>query len=42
MINSTDIINGHSTAESRWARIGPYYAMFPLDFAFNIVEKYSR
>jgi len=42
MINSKEIINGHSTAESRWARIGPYYAMFPLDFAFDIVERYSK
>ena len=42
MISSAEVINGHSTAESRWARIGPYYAMFPLDFAFDVVEKYSR
>ena len=42
MINSKEIIRGHSTAESRWARLGPYYAMFPLDFAFDIVEEYSK
>lgn len=33
---------GHSSAASRWARFGPYYAMFPIDFAFNVVNKYSK
>lgn len=33
---------GFSTAEARWARFGPYYAMFPLEFAFNVVEEYSK
>jgi DNA modification methylase len=42
MTSVEDIINGQSTAESRWARIGPYYAMFPLDFAFDIVERHSN
>jgi DNA modification methylase len=36
------ILKGHKTAESRWARFGPYYAMFPLEFAFGVVEKYSE
>ncbi|MDR2409348.1 MAG: site-specific DNA-methyltransferase [Bacteroidales bacterium] len=36
------IINGHATAESRWARLGPYYAMFPLDFTFKVINKYSK
>lgn len=31
-----------STSEGRWARLGPYYAMFPLDFAFQIVNEYSQ
>lgn len=31
-----------TTAESRWARFGPYYAMFPVDFAFEVVKKYSQ
>ena len=26
---------------SRWARYGPYYAMFPVDFAFDVIQKYS-
>lgn len=34
--------SGFSTAESRWSRFGPYYAMFPIDFAFRIVGKYSK
>ena len=33
---------GHSSAESRWSRFGPYYAMFPIEFAFDIVNKYSK
>jgi len=39
---ANQILNGHNTAESRWARFGPYYAMFPVDFAFDVVEKYSN
>ena len=42
MINTFDIVKGFTTPESRWARFGPYYAMFPLDFAFEVVEKYSK
>lgn len=30
------------TPVGRWAGIGPYYAMFPLDFAFRIVQEYSQ
>lgn len=25
----------------RWAGVGPYYAMFPVDFAFGVVREYS-
>jgi DNA modification methylase len=42
MINTSQILKGHQTAEARWARFGPYYAMFPLDFAFDVVKKYSK
>ena len=42
MINTENITKGYKTAEARWARFGPYYAMFPLDFAFEIVKKYSK
>lgn len=27
---------------ARWARFGPYYAMFPVDFAFDIINTYSK
>ncbi len=42
MIEVKEIVKGFKTPESRWARFGPYYAMFPLDFAFEVVEKYSN
>jgi len=42
MIEISDVVNGFRTPESRWARFGPYYAMFPLDFAFEVIEKYSK
>jgi DNA modification methylase len=42
MIETTKITKGFTTAEARWARFGPYYAMFPLEFAFEVVEKYSK
>lgn len=31
-----------NTPIGRWAAVGPYYAMFPLDFAFEVIEKYSK
>nr|WP_320022216.1 DNA methyltransferase [uncultured Draconibacterium sp.] len=42
MIAKEKILKGYKTAEARWARFGPYYAMFPLEFAFEVVEKYSK
>lgn len=42
MIGIEDTYRGFKTAEARWARFGPYYAMFPLEFAFDIVGKYSK
>ena len=33
---------GYSNAIGRWAAVGPYYAMFPLEFAFNVVHKHSE
>jgi hypothetical protein len=42
MINVSNILYGHSTAESRWARFGPYYALFPVSFAFDVIDKYSQ
>ena len=31
-----------STAVGRWASFGPYYAMFPVEFAFSVVSEHSR
>lgn len=42
MTDVANILKGFKTPEARWARFGPYYAMFPLDFAFEVVEKYSN
>ncbi len=42
MIKTEEIIKGFKTPEARWARFGPYYAMFPVDFAFKVIEKYSK
>ncbi|MEP7336874.1 MAG: DNA methyltransferase [Acidobacteriota bacterium] len=39
---STHPLNNHRTATGRWAGLGPYYAMFPTDFAFEVIEKYSN
>jgi len=30
------------TAEKRWAGIGPYYAMFPVKFADEVIEQYTK
>src|SRR5438445_9204908 len=30
------------TALGRWVGLGPYYAMFPSDFAFRVVRTYSH
>ncbi len=32
----------YANAIGRWAGIGPYYAMFPLEFAFEVVNRYSK
>ena len=34
-------LKGYSNSISRWLRFGPYYAMFPMEFAFDVIEKYS-
>lgn len=31
-----------SNAAGRWAAFGPYYAMFPLDFAFHVIHEFSK
>jgi hypothetical protein len=42
MIDIDVVTKTHQTAESRWARFGPYYAMFPVEFAFEVVDTYSQ
>lgn len=32
----------YQTAIDRWAGVGPYYAMFPVDFAFEVIEAYTQ
>ena len=32
----------YSTAVGRWMGLGPYYAMFPMKFAFDVVNEFSR
>ena len=32
----------YGTAASRWAGVGPYYAMFPISFATSVVKEYTR
>jgi hypothetical protein len=33
---------GSSTMHGRWAKFGPYYAMFPMQWAMDVVAEYSR
>ena len=35
-------LTGFGTAESRWARLGPYYAMFPIEFTRQVVGAFSK
>jgi hypothetical protein len=36
------VLSGFSHKESRWARLGPYYAMFPMEFACSVISNYSK
>ncbi len=42
MENIEQYYKGRNTAITRWARFGPYYAMFPVDFAFQVIDRYSQ
>lgn len=42
MSNSTVSQLSLSTPIGRWSGLGPYYAMFPKEFAFKVVETYSQ
>ncbi|MXW60483.1 MAG: site-specific DNA-methyltransferase [Acidimicrobiaceae bacterium] len=37
-----DCAVGFATAEARWARLGPYYAMFPISFAQDAVARFTQ
>jgi len=37
-----DKIKTYGSAVDRWAGIGPYYAMFPRDFADRVIDKYTK
>ena len=32
----------HATAAGRWVRLGPYYAMFPVDFVTETIRRYAK
>jgi len=42
MSESTKELLSIRTAVGRWSGLGPYYAMFPREFAFEVVETYSN
>ena len=33
---------GFATPEARWARLGPYYAMFPISFAQDAIDRFTH
>lgn len=37
-----DCGTGFATPEARWARLGPYYAMFPIRFAQDAVDRFTE
>lgn len=41
MINS-NTHRCYDTPESRWAGVGPYYAMFPIAFADQVIREYTK
>jgi hypothetical protein len=42
-MNINDKIDGkYNTASSRWAGVGPYYAMFPAKFALEVVKEHTN
>lgn len=39
---NNELLKGYGSAPARWARFGSYYAMFPSEFALEVVSKYSK
>ena len=33
---------GFATPEARWSRLGPYYAMFPISFAQDAIDRFTH
>ena len=42
MLELEHYYKGYKSKSARWARFGPYYAMFPVSFAFEVINKYSK
>lgn len=42
LIMVSELVTGYRTANSRWSRLGPYYAMFPMEFAIETINKFSN
>jgi hypothetical protein len=42
MSNAAKNFLSPSTAAGRWSGLGPYYAMFPREFAVDVIEAYSN
>ena len=36
------LVGKYGTPESRWAGIGPYYAMFPISFADEVISEHTQ
>ena len=41
-VGDVPVLTGFGTADCRWARLGPYYAMFPVEFARQVVGSFSK
>jgi hypothetical protein len=41
-VDGTRIDLGAGSLNGRWARFGPYYAMFPMPWAMEVVGRYSK
>jgi len=41
-VGRTQVKGTLSTAVARWSGLGPYFAMFPVDFAFEVVQRFSE
>lgn len=42
LISQSPVSTARGTAVGRWSGVGPYYAMFPVAFAFETIAKFTR